>query len=156
MGVVRGVARVYHRLRLSVFRKTRETRHALPSSCPVLLQPAGAVRDAPYAAVRCSTECAAKGHLQDPLVKLPDRDEGAAARSEASGTVLEAIADTGAPSVLHRLELPLHLHTANNEWLLLHTLLYDNGRSSEWASRRRCGLCIRLRHSVTAACWKCE
>ena len=152
MGVVRGVARVYHRLRLSVFRKTRETRHALPSSCPVLLQPAGAVRDAPYAAVRCSTECAAKGHLQDPLVKLPDRDEGAAARSEASGTVLEAVANTGAPPVLNRLERPLHLHPANDEWLLLlRDLLYDNGRRSEWASRG-----LHSRHRQSSEFMRCE
>ena len=82
-------------------------------------------------------ECAARVHdLEDPLVKLPDRDEGAAARSEASGTVLEAVANTGAPPVLHRLERPLHLHPANDEWLLLlRDLLYDNGRRSERASR---------------------
>ena len=82
-------------------------------------------------------ECAARVHdLEDPLVKLPDRDEGAAARGEASGTVLEAVANTGAPPVLHRLERPLHLHPANDEWSLLRALLYDNGRRSEWASRQ--------------------
>ena len=62
--------------------------------------------------------------------------EGAAARGEASGTVLEAVANTGAPPVLHRLERPLHLHPANDEWSLLRALLYDNGRRSEWASRQ--------------------
>ena len=69
-------------------------------------------------------ECTARVHdLEDPLVKLPDRDEGAAARGEASGTVLEAVANAGAPPVLHRLERPLHLHPANDEWSLLRALL---------------------------------
>ena len=93
---------------------------------------------APHTYISIETrECAARVHdLEDPLVKLPDRDEGAAARGEASGTVLEAVANTGAPPVLHRLERPLHLHPANDEWSLLRALLYDNGRRSEWASRQ--------------------
>eukprot|EP00964_Phaeocystis_antarctica_P129336 scaffold93180_cov65-Phaeocystis_antarctica.AAC.2 len=54
VGVVRGVARVYHRLRLSVFRKTRETRHALPSSCPVLPSAAPARWSSAGRAIRSS------------------------------------------------------------------------------------------------------
>lgn len=78
-----------------------------------------------------------RSNLEDPLVKLSDCDAGAAERRNTGRTVLEAVANPGAPLLLHRLELPLHLYAANNKWLvLLCARLSDERWRSEWARRR--------------------